>query len=43
MSIGVTALPPGRSVTLEELIDAADEGMYAEKRARQEAARVASA
>jgi diguanylate cyclase (GGDEF)-like protein len=43
MSIGVTALAPGRSVTLEELIDAADEGMYAEKRARREAATAASA
>jgi diguanylate cyclase (GGDEF)-like protein len=43
MSIGATALPPGRSVTLEELIDAADEGMYAEKRARHEASRVVSA
>jgi diguanylate cyclase (GGDEF)-like protein len=43
MSIGVTALAPGRSVTLEELIDAADEGMYAEKRARHEADRAASA
>jgi diguanylate cyclase (GGDEF)-like protein len=34
-SIGLTSLPPGRSVTLEELIDAADEGMYADKRARR--------
>jgi diguanylate cyclase (GGDEF)-like protein len=32
LSIGLSALPPGRSVTLEELIDAADEGMIEEKR-----------
>ena len=36
LSIGVSALPPGRSVTLEELIDAADEGMYADKRGKRE-------
>ena len=36
LSIGVSALPPGRSVTLEELIDAADEGMYEDKRAKRE-------
>jgi diguanylate cyclase (GGDEF)-like protein len=34
LSIGVSALPPGRSVTLEELIDAADEGMYEDKRTK---------
>lgn len=37
MSIGLTMLPPGRSVTLEELIDAADEGMYEDKRDRHDA------
>ena len=37
MSIGLTVLPAGRSVTLEELIDAADEGMYEEKRDRNQA------
>jgi diguanylate cyclase (GGDEF)-like protein len=36
MSIGLTILPAGRSVTLEELIDAADEGMYEDKRDRQD-------
>ena len=36
LSIGVSALPAGRSVTLEELIDAADEGMYADKRGKRE-------
>ncbi|HZB78859.1 MAG TPA: diguanylate cyclase [Actinomycetota bacterium] len=35
LSIGLSAIPPGRSVTLEELIDAADEGMYEDKRAKQ--------
>jgi diguanylate cyclase (GGDEF)-like protein len=35
ISIGLTTLPPGRSVTLEELIDAADEGMYQDKRERR--------
>jgi diguanylate cyclase (GGDEF)-like protein len=35
LSIGVSALPAGRWVTLEELIDAADEGMYEDKRAKQ--------
>jgi diguanylate cyclase (GGDEF)-like protein len=35
LSIGLSALPPGRSVTLEELIDAADEGMYEDKRGKQ--------
>jgi diguanylate cyclase (GGDEF)-like protein len=35
LSIGVSALPAGRSVTLEELIDAADEGMYEDKRAKR--------
>ena len=37
MSIGLTTLAAGRSVTLEELIDAADEGMYQDKRDRQDA------
>ncbi len=35
VSMGIASLPPGRSVTLEELIDAADERMYEDKRARQ--------
>ena len=35
LAMGISALPPGRSVTLEELIDAADEQMYEDKRARQ--------
>jgi diguanylate cyclase (GGDEF)-like protein len=43
MSIGLTTLAPGRSVTLEELIDAADEGMYQDKRQRQDAEAVGSA
>jgi diguanylate cyclase (GGDEF)-like protein len=43
MSIGLTTLAPGRSVTLEELIDAADEGMYQDKRDRQDAEAVGSA
>lgn len=43
MSIGMTALPAGRTVTLEELIDAADEGMYADKRGRQDEPSSASA
>ena len=34
LSMGLSALPPGRSVTLEELIDAADERMYEDKRTR---------
>jgi diguanylate cyclase (GGDEF)-like protein len=34
LSIGLSALPAGRSVTLEELIDAADEEMYEDKRAK---------
>jgi diguanylate cyclase (GGDEF)-like protein len=34
-SMGIASLPPGRSVTLEELIDAADERMYEDKRAKQ--------
>jgi diguanylate cyclase (GGDEF)-like protein len=37
MSIGLSSVPPGRSVTLEELIDAADEGMYADKRTKHAA------
>ena len=36
LSIGVSAIPPGRSVTLEELIDAADEGMYEDKRGKRD-------
>jgi GGDEF domain-containing protein len=36
LSIGLSALPAGRSVTLEELIDAADEEMYEDKRTRQQ-------
>lgn len=43
MSIGLTVLPAGRSVTLEELIDAADEAMYADKRARHRLPSIASA
>jgi diguanylate cyclase (GGDEF)-like protein len=35
LSIGLSALPPGRTVTLEELIDAADEGMYVDKRGKR--------
>lgn len=35
LSIGLSALAPGRSVTLEELIDAADEGMYEDKRGKR--------
>jgi diguanylate cyclase (GGDEF)-like protein len=35
-SIGLSALPGGRTVTLEELIDAADEAMYEDKRQRRE-------
>jgi diguanylate cyclase (GGDEF)-like protein len=34
-SIGLSALPAGRSVTLEELIDAADEAMYEDKRRKR--------
>ncbi len=36
VSMGLAAIPPGRSVTLEELIDAADERMYEDKRAKQQ-------
>ena len=36
LSIGVSSIPAGRSVTLEELIDAADEAMYEDKRGRRE-------
>ena len=36
LSIGLSALPSGRSVTLEELIDAADEGMYEDKRTKRQ-------
>jgi diguanylate cyclase (GGDEF)-like protein len=32
LSIGLSSIPAGRSVTLEELIDAADEAMYEDKR-----------
>ena len=42
LSIGLSALPPGRSVTLEELIDAADEGMYEDKRGKRESQAVAT-
>ena len=35
VSIGLSTIPPGRSVTLEELIDAADEGMYEDKRGKR--------
>jgi len=38
-AMGISALPPGRSVTLEELIDAADEQMYEDKRARPQETR----
>ncbi len=38
LSIGLSSLPAGRAVTLEELIDAADEGMYEDKRAKRELA-----
>jgi diguanylate cyclase (GGDEF)-like protein len=37
LSIGLSAIAPGRSVTLEELIDAADEGMYEDKRGKRDA------
>jgi diguanylate cyclase (GGDEF)-like protein len=43
LSIGLSALPPGRSVTLEELIDAADEGMYEDKRSKSESQSASSA
>jgi diguanylate cyclase (GGDEF)-like protein len=36
LSIGLSAISPGRSVTLEELIDAADEGMYEDKRGKRD-------
>ena len=36
LSIGLSTLEPGRAVTLEELIDAADEGMYEDKRAKRD-------
>ncbi len=42
LSIGLSALPAGRSVTLEELIDAADEGMYEDKRRKRGPAPVSS-
>lgn len=35
LSMGLSTLPAGRSVTLEELIDAADEEMYEDKRAKR--------
>jgi diguanylate cyclase (GGDEF)-like protein len=34
-SVGLSALAPGRTVTLEELIDAADEAMYEDKRRKR--------
>jgi diguanylate cyclase (GGDEF)-like protein len=42
LSVGVSTVPPGRSVTLEELIDAADEGMYEDKRTKREAQPISS-
>ena len=42
LSIGLSAIPPGRSVTLEELIDAADEGMYEDKRGKRDQQPVSS-
>jgi diguanylate cyclase (GGDEF)-like protein len=42
LSIGLSAIPPGRSVTLEELIDAADEGMYEDKRGKRDPQPVSS-
>ena len=36
-SIGVSSIAPGRTVTLEELIDAADESMYEDKRRKRAA------
>jgi diguanylate cyclase (GGDEF)-like protein len=42
LSIGLSAIPPGRSVTLEELIDAADEGMYEDKRRKRDPQPVSS-
>ena len=36
LSIALSALPAGRTVTLEELIDAADEGMYVDKQGKRE-------
>jgi len=41
LAMGISALPPGRSVTLEELIDAADEQMYDDKRTRQSVSQTA--
>jgi len=38
-AMGISALPPARSVTLEELINAADEQMYEDKRARPQETR----
>ena len=43
LSIGLSTLAPGRAVTLEELIDAADEGMYEDKRAKRDPQAVSSA
>jgi diguanylate cyclase (GGDEF)-like protein len=37
-SIGLSAIAPGRTVTLEELIDAADEAMYEDKRRKRSVA-----
>jgi diguanylate cyclase (GGDEF)-like protein len=43
LSIGLSSIAPGRSVTLEELIDAADEAMYEDKRGRRESQAISSA
>jgi diguanylate cyclase (GGDEF)-like protein len=43
LSIGLSTLAPGRAVTLEELIDAADEGMYEDKRAKRNPQQVSTA
>jgi diguanylate cyclase (GGDEF)-like protein len=42
LSIGLSSIAAGRSVTLEELIDAADEAMYEDKRGRRESQAVSS-
>lgn len=43
LSIGLSSIAAGRSVTLEELIDAADEAMYEDKRGKRESQAVSSA